>query len=428
MKYYSTSGNNELIGLEEAVMRSLSPDGGVYMPETIPYIPKALFNNISEMSLTDISYVVGTQLFRSIEPEVINDIVKDVMAFPIPLVKISDRCYSLELFHGPTGSFKDVGTRFMARILTHFRSSGSKDPRPVNVLVATSGDTGAAVADAFGGIDGVSVHILYSKVHNSNRNLGFMQSHESNIHPVEVRGTFDECQNMVRAAILDRDLSRSMRLTSANSLNIARLLPQTFYYFHAYARLVEYGENPHGMVISTPCGNLGNLTAALLSKQMGLPIAGMLAAGSAGERLWGDIRGDIFSTTPNEVTLSTNLSRIHHIVEQNPELKSIIGCHTYSNNDIDSQIYDTYNKSGYLMGRNSAMACRALGEIPSGSGVGVFLSTSNPSGYAAHLNELLGDNVIDEPDVRRHHKPDRNRHVIAPTYQALRKYLLDNSN
>ena len=181
MKYYSTSGNNELIGLEEAVMRSLSPDGGVYMPETIPYIPKALFNNISEMSLTDISYVVGTQLFRSIEPEVINDIVKDVMAFPIPLVKISDRCYSLELFHGPTGSFKDVGTRFMARILTHFRSSGSKDPRPVNVLVATSGDTGAAVADAFGGIDGVSVHILYSKVHNSNRNLGFMQSHESNI-------------------------------------------------------------------------------------------------------------------------------------------------------------------------------------------------------------------------------------------------------
>ncbi len=431
MQYYSTNGRNYLTDLCDAVTKSTAPDGGVYMPYSIPYIPKALFKNISEMSLTDIAYVVGTSLFGSdIGAEEINTIVKETLNFPIPLVQITDRVYSLELYHGPTGSFKDIGARFMSKIVEHFVNTGEVgDGRSLNILVATSGDTGSAVANAFSGVQGVRVFIFHPK------DKIFWQRNNSvisapNIIPVEIRGTFDECQQLVKMAYADKELNKNLNLTSANSINIARLLPQTFYYFHAYARILASGYTSPDITIATPCGNLGNLTAALFAKQMGLPITHIMAAGHGTDRLWGDIRDGILSVSAfNNRALSTNLSRINDLIHESPDLANIIECHTYCGTEIDSQIRDVYERFGYMMDRNTAMACKALADnIPTGS-VGVFLATAHPSKYRDKIKELTGEEIplLEYANNNNVMKSERH-HTLSATFPAVRKFLYEYNN
>lgn len=427
MRYYSTNDRYTEVPLRKAIMQSVAPDSGVYMPDSIPVIPRALFNHIPEMSLTEIAYVAATTLFGTdIPAEQLKSIVADTLSFPIPLRQVSPGIYALELFHGPTGSFKDVGARFMARLIRHFSASSSQS---LNVLVATSGNTGNAVARAFENIPGVNVIIF----HPQRTRIDVDPHSAANIHLVSVRGSFNQCQQLVRNAYTDVELNQRIALTSANSINIARLLPQTFYFFEAYARLAETGINTDGLTIATPCGNLGNLTAALFAKQMGLPLKTIIAAGHDNERLWGEIQnGQLAVSAFNDRALATNLSRINALIHESPQLVSLIQCHTFSDSDIAEQIVDTYRRYGYIMDRRTAIAYRAASLHSHSDNPVVFLATARADTYPDNIRTLIGTRIPLPSPPENIAKDRRQPNVtapsvaIAPTYKAIRAYLIDN--
>lgn len=432
MRYYSTNGSEKSVDLCEAVTRCVASDGGVYMPLSVPLIPKALFNNISAMSMTDIAYVVGSVLFGSdIEPALINDIVKETLSFDIPLVQVDERVFALELFHGPTKSFKDVGARFLSRIIDYYLKSDKFAHDKLNLLVATQGDTGYAVAEAFAGMKGVNVFIFHPSDNAIKLPEHMLHPVADNVISVEVRGTLDDCQDLLRRAYEDEELNSRMILTSANSINIARLLPQTFFYFYAYSRLRSFRnemERPgttNQLAVAMPCGNLGNLTAALFAKQMGLPIGRIMAAGKGMARLWGEMNEGLLSVNHfNRRALSTNLSRINCLMSHNSSLSGVIDCHTYNEAEVDEFISLMFSSRHYLMGRNTALACKSMMENLRDDEVGVFLATDHPEMYAEHLNKLLGLNL---GNGERSSKPRRDRvPQLSPTLPAVKRFILDN--
>lgn len=425
MRYYSTNRSQKSVDLCEAVTRSFAHDGGVYMPLSIPQIPDAIFNNISAMSITDIAYVVGSTLFGSdIEPSLINEMVRQTFNFDIPLVPISDHTYALELFHGPTRTFKDIGARFMSQMISYFIGDSKLKAGPICLLVATQGDTGYAVAEAFANMPGVKVFIFHPS-DNAFRLPEHMMHHmASNVISVEIRGTLDDCQELVRRAYEDEQLNTKVNLTSANSINIARLLPQTFFYFYAYARLKAMGEKTDNIAVAMPCGNLGNLTAALVAKQMGLPVKRIMAAGRGHQRLWGEVdKGSLTVNHFNQRALGTNLARINALMDGNPGLSDAVDCYTYDDNDVDNQISLMYSANHYVMGRNTALGSRAMTENLKDGEVGVFLATDHPEMYAAHLNSLLGLCIpVDSPTRRQH----RDRVApLSPTLPAVKHFILE---
>lgn len=428
MKYYSTNNQLHPVNLREAILRSIAPDGGVYMPDAIPVIPNALFKNIPDMSLPEIAYVVATTMFGSeINPAKLNDIVKETLTFPIPLVEVSHNRFALELFHGPTGSFKDVGARFMARVVEYLLDQSPITDSRLNVFVATSGDTGCSVGHGFAGIHNVNVFIFHPKGRLLRVPHETFRSPASNIHPIGIRGTFDDCQRIVKEIYTDPELNRNINITSANSINIARLLPQMFYYFHAYARLLAMNEHTGKIAIATPCGNLGNLTAALFSHQMGLPVNRIIAAGHDNERLWGSISsGRLEVSNFNSKALSTNVARINSLFHTNPSLADLIECHTFNDEQIAGSITDTYRETGYLMDRNTAMACRALNQSLKPDETGVFLATAHPGKYAVQLKKLLGDNIGLDCSEKQKRNTKVDEPALPPLFPAVKRYLLEN--
>jgi threonine synthase len=288
MNYYSTNGKAPIADLEKAVVKGLAEDRGLYMPEEIYKLPKAFFDDISGMKFQDIAYNVASNFFGDdVDGDALQDIVWNTLSFDCPVVKVTDSIYALELFHGPTLAFKDVGARFMARLLGYFTSSASNSNSAsstslVNVLVATSGDTGSAVANGFLGVEGIHVYVLYPKGKVSPIQECQFTTLGRNITAVEVDGVFDDCQALVKSAFMDEELNRHMRLTSANSINVARFLPQAFYYFNAYARMKALGEADN-LVMCVPSGNFGNICSALFGHRMGLPIKRFIAANNAND-------------------------------------------------------------------------------------------------------------------------------------------------
>lgn len=264
MKYYSTNKKTPEVNLQDAVVKGLAADKGLYMPDQIKRLPDSFFEHIEELSFQEIAYQIADAFFgEDVPADKLKSIVYDTLTFDVPLVPITENIFSLELFHGPTLAFKDVGARFMARLLGYFiRKEGTKD---VNVLVATSGDTGGAVANGFVGVEGIHVYVLYPKGKVSEIQEKQFTTLGKNITAIEVDGNFDDCQALVKAAFLDADLSEHMRLTSANSINVARFLPQAFYYFYAYAQLKTLGK-AQNLVFCVPSGNFGNITAGLFGK------------------------------------------------------------------------------------------------------------------------------------------------------------------
>ncbi|NLZ94835.1 MAG: threonine synthase, partial [Bacteroidales bacterium] len=260
MKYYSTNKNTPEVSLKEAVIKGLAADNGLFMPEHINKFEPSFFENIENLSFQEIAFEVALKfLGDDIDASTLKSIVYDTLQFDCPLVKVTDNIYSLELFHGPTLAFKDVGARFMARLLSHFMTNREKQ---INVLVATSGDTGSAVANGFLGVEGIHVYVLYPKGKVSKIQESQFTTLEQNITALEIEGTFDDCQRLVKSAFLDKELNEKLILTSANSINVARFLPQSFYYFYAYAQLKKLGAlNDKNVVFSVPSGNLGNITA-----------------------------------------------------------------------------------------------------------------------------------------------------------------------
>ena len=302
MKYYSTNKKSDKATLQEAVVKGLASDKGLFMPEVIKQLPSSFFENMKDMTFQEIAYVVADAFFgEDVEADALKKIVYDTLNFDVPLVHVNDNIYSLELFHGPTLAFKDVGGRFMSRLLGYFiKKQGEKD---VNVLVATSGDTGSAVANGFLGVEGIRVFVLYPKGKVSKIQECQFTTLGQNITALEIDGTFDDCQALVKSAFMDADLNAHMKLTSANSINVARFLPQAFYYFYAYAQLQKLGKDKN-VVICVPSGNFGNITAGLFGKKMGLPVSRFIAANNKNDIFLQYLNTGVYTPRPSVATIA----------------------------------------------------------------------------------------------------------------------------
>lgn len=400
MQFYSTNRLSPKADLRKAVMEGLAPDGGLYLPERIPVIPSAFFNNIGDMSVRDIAYVVADlMLGDDIDSAEIKRIVNDTFSFDIPLLKLDDNIYVLELFHGPTLAFKDVGARFLARIIRHY-SDKRQGARKVKVLVATSGDSGGAVASGFLNVDGVEVYVLYPQGGLTQFQKAQFTIPGSNIHAIEVFGTFDDCQRMVKSAFNDPELRGEMELTSANSINICRLLPQMFYFFHAYAQLAHRGETGDGgVVISVPSGNLGNLTAGLLAYRMGLPVKRFVISNNINSVTVDYLHTHRFEPRRAVKTVAcamdvgnpSNIARIIDLFGGAPEAISAM-VHGYSL--TDSEILDTmtvtHSANGYLTDPHGATALLALRRDLQPGEKGIFLETAHPAKFAHAVKVATG--------------------------------------
>lgn len=432
MQYYSTNGNSPKVSLQEAVVHGLASDKGLFMPEVIPTIPKAFFNNISEMSLQDISYVVANTLFgQDIDSKTLKTIVNDTLNFDIPLVHVDENRYSLELFHGPTLAFKDVGARFMARLLGHFNKKKGDDV--VNVLVATSGDTGSAVANGFLNVPGVRVFVLYPKGKVSRIQECQFTTLGANITALEVNGTFDDCQALVKNAFMDKELNEKMQLTSANSINVARFLPQMFYYFYAYAQLAKLGKPLDKIVMSVPSGNFGNITAGLIGKRMGLPISRFIAANNRNDIFYQYLQTGEYCPKASVQTIAnamdvgapSNFARILDLYGNSHEKikNEISGC-TYTDEQIAKTLKETYNKTGYLLDPHGAVGYRSLLDGLKPDEIGIFLETAHPAKFKETVEDIIGAPISIPSKLAAFMKGTKSTVKMSSSFSNFKKYLL----
>ena len=429
MKYYSTNHKAPIATLEKAVVKGLAEDRGLYMPEVIKRLPQEFFDNIENMTFQEISYTVADAFFgEDVEAEALKKIVYDTLAFDCPVVKVEDNIYSLELFHGPTLAFKDVGARFMARLLQYFikgqgarskeQEEGSKGQGDVNVLVATSGDTGSAVANGFLGVDGIHVYVLYPKGKVSKIQESQFTTLGKNITAIEVDGVFDDCQALVKNAFMDEELNKHMRLTSANSINVARFLPQAFYYFNAYARMKELAL-AQNLVMCVPSGNFGNICSALFGHTMGLPIKRFIAANNANDIFYKYLQTGKYEPKPTKQTLAnamdvgdpSNFARIIDLYDNSHKrITDLISGATYTDDQIKATMQECYKNTGYILDPHGACGYQALKDKLKPGEVGVFCETAHPAKFKEKVD------AIDNIDVEI---PERLAAFMKGTKQSI---------
>ncbi len=410
MQYYSTNNTATRECLETAVVKGLAADRGLYMPTSIRPLPQEFFDNIQDMSLQEISFRVAECFFgEDIPADDLRQIVYDTMSFPIPAVKVTDNIYSLELFHGPTLAFKDVGARFMARLLGYFNKKQGGD-RLVNVLVATSGDTGSAVANGFLGVEGIHVYVLYPKGKVSPIQECQFTTLGQNITAIEVDGVFDDCQTMVKNAFMDAELNQHMKLTSANSINVARFLPQSFYYFWAYAQLKKQGIALNGapsaqapkLVACVPSGNFGNICSALFGRRMGLPIDRFIAANNANDIFYNYLQTGQYNPRPSTATIAnamdvgdpSNFARILDLYGHSHEaITEHISGATYSDEQIAHTMRQCLAETGYQLDPHGACGYQALQDGLRPGEVGFFLETAHPAKFKQVVDDICATDV-----------------------------------
>jgi len=400
MKYYSTNKKAPMASLHEAVVKGLAGDRGLYMPEEIRPLPKEFFDNIDAMSFQDIAYAVADKFFGDdVDADSLKRIVFDTLKFDCPVVKVCDDIYSLELFHGPTLAFKDVGARFMARLLGYFIKQEGNEK--VNVLVATSGDTGSAVANGFLGVEGIHVYVLYPKGKVSKIQESQFTTLGKNITAVEIDGVFDDCQALVKSAFMDSELNNHMKLTSANSINVARFLPQAFYYFNAYARMKERGLADN-LVICVPSGNFGNITAGLFGHAMGLPVKRFIAANNANDIFYNYLQTGEYHPQPSKQTLAnamdvgdpSNFARVYDLYGGSHErITSLISGATYSDDQIRTTLAQCYKANEYILDPHGACGYQALKDQLKEGEEGVFLETAHPAKFKDTVEPIIGTNI-----------------------------------
>lgn len=400
MKYYSTEGKSPLVNLQDAVVKGLAPDNGLYMPETIKQLPASFFEKIDTLSFQEIAYTVADAFFgEDVDADTLKKIVYETLNFDAPVVHVDANIYSLELFHGPTLAFKDVGGRFMARLLAYFIEKEKQDD--VKVLVATSGDTGSAVANGFLGVKGIEVYVLYPKGKVSAIQECQFTTLGQNITAIEVDGTFDDCQALVKAAFLDDELNKKLNLTSANSINVARFLPQSFYYFYAFAQLKKEGK-ANNVVFSVPSGNFGNITAGLIAKRMGLPIKRFIAANNDNDIFFQYLQTGKYEPKASVQTIAnamdvgnpSNFVRVLDLYEKSLEgIKEDISSYKYSDDEIENIVNDTFKKTNYLLDPHGACGYEALNESLQGGEVGVFLETAHPAKFLETVEGIIDEKV-----------------------------------
>ena len=430
MKYYSTNGNSPLSTLQNAVVKGLAPDRGLYMPEQIKKLPKQFFDNIENLSFQEIAYHVADAFFgEDIPADDLKQIVYDTLSFETPVVQVNDNIYSLELFHGPTLAFKDVGARFMARLLGYFNK---EEKQLVNVLVATSGDTGSAVANGFLGVDGVHVYVFYPKGKVSPIQECQFTTLGKNITAVEVDGVFDDCQALVKSAFMDAELNSKMKLTSANSINVARFLPQAFYYFNAYAQMKRMGKADN-LVICVPSGNFGNITAGLFGWYMGLPVKRFIAANNANDIFYNYLQSGVYSPKPSVQTLAnamdvgdpSNFARILDLYgNSHADIAAHIGGATYKDEQIAETLKDVYEKTGYLLDPHGACGYRALQEQLAADEYGVFLETAHPAKFKEKVDAIIDGDIDIPAKLRAFMEGTKQSEPISKEYSDFRSFLL----
>lgn len=400
MKYYSTNKETPAVSLQEAVVKGLAPDKGLYMPENIKALPESFYQNIGNMSFQEIAYTVADAFFgEDIDADTLKSIVYDTLSFETPLVHVNDNIYSLELFHGPTLAFKDVGGRFMARLLGYFiKKQGQKN---VKVLVATSGDTGSAVANGFLGVEGIHVYVLYPKGKVSAIQECQFTTLGQNITAIEVDGTFDDCQALVKTAFLDEELNKKLNLTSANSINVARFLPQAFYYFQAYAQLAKQGKTQN-VVFCVPSGNFGNITAGLIAKRMGLPVKRFIAANNSNDIFYEYLQTGKYNPRPSVQTIAnamdvgdpSNFVRVLDLYGKSlDKIKKDISGEWYDDDTIRKVVKDTYEKTGYLLDPHGACGYSALEDQLHADETGIFLETAHPAKFKETVESIIGKQI-----------------------------------
>ena len=414
MKYYSTNGKAPIADLQKAVVKSLAEDRGLYMPEAIKLLPKVFFDNIQEMNFQQIAYNVASAFFgEDVDLDALQDIVYDTLSFDCPVKQVKENIYALELFHGPTLAFKDVGARFMARLLQYFirQEAGgrSQETGDVNVLVATSGDTGSAVANGFLGVEGIHVYVLYPKGKVSPIQECQFTTLGKNITAIEVDGVFDDCQALVKSAFMDEELNQHMMLTSANSINVARFLPQAFYYFNAFARMKALGKAGN-LVMCVPSGNFGNICSALFGHEMGLPIKRFIAANNANDIFFKYLQTGKYEPKASVQTLAnamdvgdpSNFARIINLYSQNNKLTdeathhritNLISGATYSNEQIKETMRQCYAETGYILDPHGACGYQALVDGLQPGEIGVFCETAHPAKFKEKVDDILGTDV-----------------------------------
>lgn len=432
MKYYSTNKEAPTATLEEAVVKGLAPDKGLYMPEYIHKLPTAFFDNIENMSFQEIAFEVAKAFFGDdVETSALKDIVYDTLSFDVPAIKVEDNIYSLELFHGPTLAFKDVGARFMARLLQYFiKKEGQKS---ITVLVATSGDTGSAVANGFLGVEGIHVDVLYPKGKVSKIQESQFTTLGKNITAIEINGVFDDCQTLVKQAFMDEELNENKKLTSANSINVARFLPQAFYYFYAYAQLKKQNKADN-MVVCVPSGNFGNICAGIFAHEMGLPIKRFIAANNANDIFYKYLQSGKYEPKPSKQTLAnamdvgdpSNFARIYDLFGGcHEKITSLISGATYTDDMIKDTMQTCHKETGYVLDPHGACGYRALKEGLKNGETGVFLETAHPAKFKEKVDDILHIDIKIPSRLAEFMKGKKQSIEMNNSFAEFKEFLLN---
>ncbi len=428
MKYYSINRKSPAVNFGEAVVRGLAPDYGLYYPEEIPMLPSGLIGTgktLHEICFEAIKLFIGSEISNS----VLQSIVEDVLNFPLPIVEVEKDIFSLELWHGPTAAFKDVGARFLSRNLSYFLRNEDKE---VIVLVATSGDTGSAVASGFLNVDGIKVVILYPQGKVSEIQEKQLTTMGNNITALEVKGTFDDCQKMVKHAFNNDELRQQLNLTSANSINIARFLPQMFYYFWAFEQL---NNKQKPLAFSVPSGNFGNLTAGLFAKKMGLPVHQFIASTNANNVVPEFLETGVYRPRPSIATISnamdigdpSNFVRISELYDNNIEVmrKDLTGF-SFSDDDARNIMKAVYNEFNYLTDPHGALAYKGLKKwMAKNGGQGIFLETAHPAKFIDVVENAIENKIVIPEKLNEYLKREKKSILIGNSFEELKTFLLN---
>jgi threonine synthase len=436
MQLYSTNNPSTRVSFKEAVFNSMPQDKGLYMPVNIPRFDERFIGNLGDYSLPEIAFHVAKNLLSDDIPDGdLKAIVNDAINFLAPVIKLEDNVFALELWHGPSLAFKDFGARFMSRVMNYFLEEGEKQ---LDVLVATSGDTGGAVALGFLGVPNTRVTILYPKGKVSDIQELQLTTNGQNIRAIEIDGTFDDCQVLVKQAFTDKELNEKFRLTSANSINIARLIPQTFYYFNAYAQLLKQGINK--VVFSVPSGNFGNIGAGLLAWKMGLPVEYFIAATNVNDTVPEFLKTGVYQPKPSVATLSnamdvgdpSNWVRIADLFKNDMDaLKNLVTGYRYDDDDTLNAIKFIYDNYTYIACPHTAIAWQALRDWQQDNykkdTAGVFLSTAHPCKFPDVFPQDIVNNVVIPAQVKDLAKKKKHATSLGKDFAGFKAYLLESN-
>ncbi|MCF6271129.1 MAG: threonine synthase [Melioribacteraceae bacterium] len=431
MKYYSTNNKNYKVSFQEAVMKGLSPDGGLFMPELIQQLNDSFFNSISKYSIQEIGIEAAKQFVADEIPKSeLKRIVDNAINFDAPLVELDDNISILELFHGPTLAFKDFGARFMARTMSYFLRNSEVE---VNILVATSGDTGSAVASGFYGVEGINVYLLYPSGKVSEIQEKQLTTFDKNITALEIDGTFDDCQRLVKAAFVDNEINSEMKLSSANSINIARLIPQSFYYFNAYKQIKDKSKD---IYFSIPSGNLGNMTAGLMAKKMGLPITKFIGATNSNSIFTEFIKSGEYSPRPSIETLSnamdvgapSNLARIQSLYNEHSIILKDISSNTHNDSQTIEKIKEISKKYNYIIDPHGAVGLLALEQFVNENVIkdynGIVLETAHPAKFKGTVENALNIEIELPDELKKSVDKEKQSIILSSSFSDFKSYLL----